>query len=180
MDSASDNGLKSPLAVTKTAPLIGDEDSKSIVEWIAQGMHLLIRRILVRSWHLAERAPAFLKVVFSRKGLGCVDGWILLWGKLRRFTISLFPPLVRYFHRRYGLSGGCIGCGASCKMLVQCAHWDDKTHLCKVYEDRPKICRTFPITPADIRDRNLAMKDKPCGFTFVDRNAPPKVSRAKD
>ena len=67
--------------------------------------------------------------------------------------------------KKYGIVGGCTGCGASCNLLFRCPHWDAKTHLCTVYEDRPNICKVFPITPADIRDRNIVLKTQPCGFS---------------
>ena len=25
-----------------------------------------------------------------------------------------------------------------------CTHWDEQTRLCKIYEDRPRMCREFP------------------------------------
>jgi hypothetical protein len=70
------------------------------------------------------------------------------------------------------MSGGCNRCGSSCKLLFQCPHWDDDSKLCSVYEDRPNICRLFPITPGDLRDRNLVAKS-PCGFTFHKRGTDP-------
>lgn len=26
----------------------------------------------------------------------------------------------------------------------RCAHWDEETRLCRIYEDRPRMCRDFP------------------------------------
>lgn len=78
----------------------------------------------------------------------------------------MFPPLARYMQKRYGISGGCNSCGASCNLMFQCPHWSAESRLCTVYEDRPNICRLFPITPGDIRDRSIAQKNIPCGFQF--------------
>jgi len=119
-----------------------------------------------RSYYNMERFPPFFRIFFSKEGLGSSKGRKLIWGKFRRVCFSLIPPLSRYLHERYGLSGGCVSCGASCKLLFQCPHWDESSHLCGVYEDRPSICRLFPITPADIEDRNLVLADKSCGFIF--------------
>ena len=127
---------------------------------------LMRYRWLRRSWYNLERFPPFFRVCLSKDGLGSANGRQLIWGKLRRVCLSLFPPLCRALNRKYELSGGCVSCGASCKLLFQCPHWDESTHLCGVYEDRPNICRLFPITPADISDRNLVLPDKSCGFKF--------------
>lgn len=125
-----------------------------------------MNRLFLRIWHVLERTPPFIKICFSRQGFGSHDGRLLIWGKFRRFLFCIFPPVAVYLHKKHGLKGGCISCGASCKLLFQCPHWDDRSHLCTVYEDRPGVCRYFPITPADIRDRNITLKEKPCGFTF--------------
>ena len=29
-----------------------------------------------------------------------------------------------------------------------CRHWDENTHLCEVYEDRPRMCREYPYDQA--------------------------------
>lgn len=122
---------------------------------------------LRRSFYNFQRFPPFFKACFSADGLGSAKGRKLIWGKCRRATLSLCPPLCRYLHKKYQLSGGCVSCGASCKLLFQCPHWNEDSHLCGVYEDRPSICRLFPITPADIEDRNLVLPEKACGFKFL-------------
>lgn len=35
--------------------------------------------------------------------------------------------------------------------LYKCRHWDEDTRLCKIYAQRPKMCRDFPY-------------EKPCGY----------------
>jgi len=129
--------------------------------------HAWIRwRWLRRSIYNAERFPPFFKVCLSREGFGSSKGRTLIWGKFRRVTLSVFPPLCRFLQNKYQLEGGCVSCGASCKLLFQCPHWDESSHLCSVYEDRPNICRFFPITPGDIKDRTLVLPEKECGFKF--------------
>ena len=110
--------------------------------------------------------PAFFSAAFSKRGLGSADGRILIWGKLRRILISLVPHLSKFLQEHYALSGGCTHCSSSCKLLFQCPHWDDKNSRCGIYEYRPTVCRQFPVTPSDIRDRNLVSRDIPCGFRF--------------
>lgn len=125
-----------------------------------------LRRQLLQARHFLERCPPFFNAMFSREGLGCARGRILIWGKLRRFVLTALPPVCRRVRTHCRLSGGCKNCGASCNLLSRCPHWDEQTHLCTVYEDRPNVCRFFPVTRADLRDRNLVRKDVPCGFNF--------------
>lgn len=105
----------------------------------------------------------FFLTAFSKKGLGNKNGRILILGKFRRMILASVPGLPAYLQKKYQISGGCVQCGASCKILFQCPQWDEKSNLCLVYENRPSVCRTFPITPADLRDRDLIMHS-PCGF----------------
>lgn len=123
-------------------------------------------RLPRKFWHLCERIPPFLAAAFSSRGLIHPEGRQLILGKFRRAFLSLSPALARRLQRHYGLVGGCTSCGASCNMLFRCPHWDAGSRLCTVYEDRPSICRTFPITPADLRDRAVANRHNPCGFHF--------------
>jgi hypothetical protein len=120
--------------------------------------------------HVLERTTPFVLALFSQNGLYSPDGRQLIVGKFRRIFISFFPPFARALQKHYGISGGCKSCGASCKIMFQCPHWDESTHLCSVYEDRPNICRLFPITPADIKDRDLVLKNVGCGFSFKKPN----------
>jgi hypothetical protein len=39
--------------------------------------------------------------------------------------------------------------------------------LCIVYESRPRVCRMFPITSTDLRDRDLGLRHTDCGFHFA-------------
>lgn len=132
---------------------------------------LLKNRSVRRFWHFLERLWPFLLVTFSADGLGSESGRLLIWGKFRRAWLSLFPTYAKKLQQEYGLTGGCTHCASSCKLLFQCPHWDDQTSRCSVYEDRPDICRLFPITPADIRDRNLVSLNTECGFVFAKQGA---------
>ena len=127
----------------------------------------MIVRWLRRMGYILEIFPPFFVAAFSSKGLITHEGRLLVWGKVRRIFLSAIPPLSRYLQRHYGLTGSCQSCGASCKLLFQCPHWDTRSSLCKIYEDRPMICRLFPITPTDLRDRDLVLKQTPCGFSFA-------------
>jgi hypothetical protein len=82
--------------------------------------------------------------------------------------------------RKYGLSGACISCGVSCNLLLKCPHWDEESRLCSIYDHRPLTCRLFPITPSDIRDRDLVSSGKPCGYSFVPRDSRWERSRKPD
>jgi len=135
---------------------------------------LLKIRALRRIWYVLQIIPHFFSITFSGEGLGSEDGRTLIWGKIRRAFISLFPPLARSLQKQHGLTGGCRSCGASCQLLFQCPHWDDRSQLCSIYHDRPTICRLYPITPADIRDRDIVLKKRPCGFRFAERSNSPR------
>lgn len=128
--------------------------------------NLLKIRWVRRTYHVWQRTPPFLRVVFSKDGLLSSKGRTLIKGKFRRAFLSLFPWVAHKLQNHYGLSGSCQHCSTSCNLLFQCPHWDDTSSRCSVYEDRPNICRTFPITPQDIRDRNLVSPETQCGFTF--------------
>jgi putative zinc- or iron-chelating protein len=116
---------------------------------------------------LSRVAPPFVAAVFSRKGMLSRQGRILIRGKFRRLLICSVPLLARYLRTHYRLEGGCNNCGASCNLLFRCPHWDTDSRLCTVYESRPRVCRMFPITPSDLRDRNLALRHTVCGFQFA-------------
>lgn len=110
--------------------------------------------------------PCTYITFFTVRGIYSKDGRFLVRGKFRRMFLSFFPSVAKNLQKKHGIQGGCVSCGASCNLLFKCPQWDTTTHLCKIYEDRPNACRFFPITPADIEDRNLVLKGKECGFTF--------------
>lgn len=98
-------------------------------------------------------------------------GRTIIRGKIRRAIICCVPGLALHLQREHGLTGGCISCGASCNLLFKCPHWDVESRLCSIYDDRPLTCRVFPITPSDIRDRDLASSSTPCGYSFVPKDS---------
>ena len=95
----------------------------------------------------------------------------IVWGKIRRVIICSVPGLGVHLKRKHRLSGGCTSCGTSCNLLLQCPHWDQVSRLCSIYEDRPMTCRLFPITPSDIRDRDLASSGARCGYSFAPKDS---------
>jgi hypothetical protein len=125
-------------------------------------------RALRRTRNAARYARVFVGVVVRDPGLL----WrrterVILWGKVRRAIIGCIPGLAARLKRKHGLTGGCVSCGTSCNLLFKCPHWDDQSRLCSIYADRPVTCRQFPITPADLKDRDLASGGKPCGYSFA-------------
>lgn len=113
-----------------------------------------------------------LTIVVTSRVIARQYGPTLLWGKVRRVLLSAIPPLARYLQRYYRLSGSCKNCGASCTIMFDCPFWESGSGLCSVYQDRPTLCRLFPITPSDLRDRDLASGRDCCGFSFLRRPAP--------
>ena len=91
----------------------------------------------------------------------------ILRGKIRRAAICCVPGLALRLKRRHRVTGGCNSCGASCNLLLKCPHWNETSRLCSIYDDRPMACRLFPITPADLRDRDLASRGTRCGYSFA-------------
>ena len=116
---------------------------------------------------LSRVTPPFIAAVFSRKGILSKEGRTLIRGKFRRLLICSVPLLPRYLRAHYKLEGGCNSCGASCNLLFRCPHWDRDSRLCTVYDSRPRVCRMFPITPSDLRDRDLARRHSVCGYQFA-------------
>ena len=122
------------------------------------------------------------------------DSAAMFWGKVRRTFLIKFrkrrvDEMLSY--RR----GACSRCGACCKLLLKCPAYDDSdgTPKCLVYNDRPGVCGLFPLDAKDLRERNMVMPERECGFTFADtpngkevmesmplRWGPPKRGTAED
>ena len=125
------------------------------------------KRLRRRLGYLARYADELLRVaLLSRQGVWSRTGRTLLLGKLRRIAICAVPGLGEALRRHYKISGGCVRCGTSCNLLIRCPHWSVPTGLCTIYDDRPDVCRLFPIPPADLRDLALARSDTNCGYAF--------------
>jgi hypothetical protein len=120
------------------------------------------KRRLGITWQLLL---TFLNAVFASDSLLSSGRRPLVFGKMRRLVLAAVPFLGEYLQNRYGLSGVCRNCGASCQILYACPFWDTQSSLCSVYEHRPRVCRLFPITPSDLRDRD-AVALSGCGFSF--------------
>ena len=99
---------------------------------------------------------------------------VLGWGKLRRLWLVAFArkTIETKLSRR---RGACSRCGACCKLLFQCPAYDesDGQPKCLIYNDRPGVCGLFPLDEQDLKERDLVMPDKKCGFFFSDDPAPP-------
>lgn len=91
---------------------------------------------------------------------------LLLWGKIRRGLLCMVPAIARYLQRKYQLRGRCRSCGSSCNLLFQCPQWDPVSRLCKIYEQRPLVCKLFPITPSDLQDLATQNGNRDCGYGF--------------
>ena len=159
--------------------------------WLQQQTHLLRgaalhpppapARPLRRARNAARYARVFVGVVVRDPGvIWRRTDRTILWGKVRRMIIGAIPGLASRLQRKHGLAGGCISCGTSCNLLFRCPHWDDESRLCSIYDDRPVTCRLFPITPADLKDRDLAAGGKPCGYSFAVKASPALRSRSTD
>jgi hypothetical protein len=102
------------------------------------------------------------------------DRLILGVGKLRRLWLVAFSKRTvesKLSRRR----GACSRCGACCKLLFQCPAYDesDGNPKCLIYNDRPGVCGLFPLDEQDLKERDIVMPDKKCGFFFSDTPAPP-------
>jgi Fe-S-cluster containining protein len=118
--------------------------------------------------YLGRYLRAFMWVIVANPRAMCrKTERTIIWGKIRRTIIVCVPGLALHLKRKHRLTGACISCGVSCNLLFKCPHWDKESQLCSIYDDRPLTCRLFPITPSDIRDRDLASSGTPCGYSFV-------------
>src|SRR3954468_8424941 len=94
------------------------------------------------------------------------------WGKLRRTFLVTFRKgrVVEKLDRR---RGACSRCGACCKIMFKCPAYDDSdgNPKCLIYNDRPGVCSLFPLDEKDLRDRDIVMSGKKCGFYFDDAPA---------
>lgn len=101
------------------------------------------------------------------------------WGKLRRSFLVTFRKrrVVEKLDRR---RGACTRCGACCKIMFKCPAYDDSdgNPKCLIYNDRPGVCSLFPLDEKDLRDRDIVMSGKKCGFYFED--GPPGGSGVVD
>lgn len=123
---------------------------------------------LRRMRHTARYLRAFMRaIVVNPEAMWRDPERTILWGKIRRAVICCVPGLALHLKHRYRVIGGCNSCGASCNLLLKCPHWNETSRLCSIYDDRPMACRLFPITPADLRDRDLASRGTLCGYSFV-------------
>lgn len=94
--------------------------------------------------------------------------FLLLRGVLRRHFLNVFRPgYVRASLARRG--GECRRCGVCCHLVAnKCGalHIHSDGHsTCRFYNVyRLPNCRTFPIDPRDLADRNLVAPNIPCGY----------------
>ncbi|HLF92597.1 MAG TPA: hypothetical protein VJB14_03995 [Planctomycetota bacterium] len=95
------------------------------------------------------------------------------WGKIRRAFLIAFRKdrVAEKLDRR---RGACSRCGACCKIVFRCPAYDDSNGepRCLIYNDRPGVCGLFPLDEKDLRDRDIVMADKKCGYFFVDAPTP--------
>ena len=91
------------------------------------------------------------------------------WGKVRRAFLIAFRKkrVAGKLERR---RGACTRCGACCKIVFRCPAYDDSNGepRCLIYDDRPGVCGLFPLDEKDLRDRDIVMPDRKCGFFFSD------------
>lgn len=111
------------------------------------------------------------EILFCMKHLDARTRATLLKGKLRRLFYTTFhKDYVEYsLHLRgsaCGRSGACCRLGYPCPNL---GHTDVGLPYCKIHEHRPENCRIFPLDWQDIEERNLIVKDQPCGYDIPSR-----------
>ena len=96
-------------------------------------------------------------------------GW---WGKIRRGFLIAFRKK-RVLEKLDRRRGACHRCGACCKIVFRCPAYDDSNGepRCLIYNDRPGVCGLFPLDEKDLRERDVVMPDKKCGYFFEDAPA---------
>ena len=87
-------------------------------------------------------------------------------GKLRRFVNVSFrrqEVIAALALRR----GDCNRCGACCELVFKCPFlkkYSDGTSTCGIYENRPNLCRLFPIERRDIEEVRGT-----CTYYFIEK-----------
>lgn len=96
----------------------------------------------------------------------------MAWGKVRRFA------LITIFKKRAAADlarrrGACTNCGACCKILFKCPAFEETPAggWCTIYNDRPGVCALFPINEKDLRERDVVMPERRCGYSFAPADA---------
>ena len=94
---------------------------------------------------------------------------LMVWGKIRRAWLIAFRKR-RVEEKLSYRRGDCTRCGACCKILFKCPAYDDSdgNPKCLIYNDRPGVCSLFPMDPADLKERNIVMPERKCGYWFAD------------
>lgn len=103
-----------------------------------------------------------------------------LWGKLRRSSYTLlFHGYVKRQHERR--RGACNNCGACCMMFHICPWLEMKSgkSRCTIYTRYGESCKIFPVDERDLRDRDMVMPDKKCGFYFISKEEARAARKAK-
>ncbi len=78
------------------------------------------------------------------------DGWLrrrVLWYLRRNYVKGMADKR----------TGSCVRCGRCCS---GCPAHDSKNMRCRIYAQRPSICRVFPLTPEDNE------RIPTCGYRF--------------
>ena len=102
--------------------------------------------------------------------------FILVWGKLRRaYRCFVHMDSVRKGHARR--HGECKRCGRCCFMVFRCPFYymEAGVPACRIHNNKPRVCRLFPIDERDLRDRDLVAQKIPCGYSF-DQSENPKAA----
>lgn len=110
-------------------------------------------------------------------GLGEIA--LMCFGKVRRGLLVAFGRR-RVEEKLARRRGACTRCGACCKILFNCPAYDDSDGVpkCLIYNDRPGVCGLFPLDENDLRERDIVMRGKKCGYWFTDDPAKQKPASA--
>lgn len=89
-------------------------------------------------------------------------------GKIRRFYQG---HLRRGYVRKQQeiRQGECERCGVCCHILFRCPFLGEETpgvFACSIHGKKPENCYIFPISPKDMKDRNIVCPSVPCGYKF--------------
>lgn len=94
----------------------------------------------------------------------------MLRGKLRRFWLVHF--------RRRTVEGvllprrksTCARTGACCQFGFGCPAYDAPHQVCTIHPYKPLVCKLFPITGEDLKDRDFVDRNTKCGYSFDSRD----------
>jgi Fe-S-cluster containining protein len=79
-----------------------------------------------------------------------------------RIILENPAPILRDFYQAKATDWTQAGNKFIFFLYAPCPHYDPEQKICDIYEDRPQVCRDFPISESFVQD---------CGFYWEEEDA---------